>query len=327
MKMIRTSTGLAMTLAAVTAACSGAPGTQDHGPGDTGQAPPGHVSLHASGAALSTVRHARRELAADAEGKSPGDPGQPGSGRVDITYHGGPVISNVKVTTVFWGSNVASQEDLDAFYRAIVDSPYVDQLGEYGTPTQKIGRGQFVSSYVDTNVATASTGAQVSDGDVQQELTSLIQSGALPQPDADTLFMVHFPPGVSITTQGATSCQQFCAYHSSFQLGSGNVYYGIMPDYGGSDCSRCWAGEPTQFKGTTVVASHEVAEAITDPNIGVANTTQDESQLAWYDTNSDDGEIADVCEGKSTTVAGYRVTKLWSVRHDACEAPSSKPAR
>ncbi len=126
--------------------------------------------------------------------------------------------------------------------------------------------------------------------------------------------MLHFPPGVSITMDGNTSCQQFCAYHSSFTHGGGSVYYGIMPDFSGA-CASC-GGESTQLDGTTVVASHEVAEAITDPNIGVANQTQDEHQLGWYDdTNS---EIGDVCEGQSATVEGYRVTKLWSNKANAC---------
>ncbi len=110
------------------------------------------------------------------------------------------------------------------------------------------------------------------------------------------------------------SCQQFCAYHSSFTYGGGAVYYGIMPDFSGA-CGSC-GGESDQFDGTTVVASHEVAEAMTDPNIGVANQNQDEHQLGWYDdVNS---EIGDVCEGQSATVGGYRVTELWSNKANAC---------
>ena len=75
-------------------------------------------------------------------------------------------------------------------------------------------------------------------------------------------------------------------------------------------------GESNQLDSTTVVSSHEVAEAMTDPNIGVANQNQDEHQLGWYDDQN--SEIGDMCEGQSATVAGYRVTKLWSNQHNAC---------
>jgi hypothetical protein len=233
-----------------------------------------------------------------------------------MVYRGGPVISNVKVYPVYWSASVPNQSALDGFYGAIVNSPYVDWLSEYDTSTQQIGRGRFVSSYVDS---AAPSGAQLTDDQVRQELGRLID-GSLPSADANTLFMVHLPPGVTITMDGNTSCQQFCAYHSSFTHGSGPVYYGIMPDFSGN-CASC-GGESTQFPCTTVVASHEVAEAMTDPNIGVANQTQDEHQLGWYDDQN--SEIGDVCEGNSATVAGYRVTRLWSNKANACVALASE---
>jgi len=239
-----------------------------------------------------------------------------GTGGAHMVYRGGPVISNVKVYAVFWGSNVSNQSQLASFYGTLVNSPYVDWLSEYDTPTQNIGRGSFQSSYVDTN---APTDSQLSDDQIQQELAQLIDSGALPAPDANTLFMVHFPAGVDISMSGSQSCQQFCAYHSSFTHGSGSVYYGVMPDFSGA-CASC-GGEQTVFNSTTVVASHEVAEAMTDPNIGVANATQDEKQLGWYDDTY--SEIGDVCQGQSVTFDGYRVTTLWSNQHNACIGPQT----
>jgi len=228
-----------------------------------------------------------------------------------MVYRGGPVISGVKVYTVFWSPSVPNQSALNGFYATLVNGPYVDLLAEYDTPTQNIGRGKYIGSYVD---GAAPSGSTLSDDQIRQELARLLDNGSLPAADANTLFMIHFPAGVSITMDSNTSCQQFCAYHSSFTHGSGAVYYGIMPDFSGA-CGTC-GGESTQLAGTTVVASHEVAEAMTDPNIGVANQSQDEHQLGWYDdTNS---EIGDVCEGQSATVEGYRVTKLWSNKANAC---------
>ena len=247
----------------------------------------------------------------------PGEAGksgaQGGTGGAHMVYRGGPVITSVEVTTVFWGASVPNQSALDAFYGTIVNSPYVDTLTEYDTPTQHIGRGSFQTSYVDTD---APSDTQLSDDQIQTELARLIDQGALAHPDANTLFMIHFPAGVTISLQGSVSCQQFCAYHSSFTHGGGNVYYGIIPDFSGG-CASC-GGEPDQFDNTTVVSSHEVAEAMTDPNIGVANQTQDEHQLGWYDDQY--SEIGDMCQGQSFTLDGYRVTKLWSNQASACVA-------
>jgi hypothetical protein len=217
------------------------------------------------------------------------------------------------VFTVFWNASVPNQSELGTFYGTIVNSPYVDWLREYNTPTQTIGRGSFIGSYVDPSPPSAKN---LSDDAIRQELGKLIDNGALPRPDADTLFMVHFPAGVSISMSSATSCQQFCAYHSSFVHGDATVYYGIIPDFSGARAS-C-GEESTPFASTTVVASHEVAEAMTDPNIGVAIDDDDEHQLAWYDDQN--GEIGDVCEGQNATVAGYRVTMLWSNKENACIA-------
>jgi hypothetical protein len=239
--------------------------------------------------------------------------GESGAGGAHFVYRGGPVISSVRIITVFWGANVANQSALDAFYGTIANSPYIDLLTEYDTPTQSIARGSFQTSYVDPSPP---SGAQITDDQIQTELGQLIDQGAVPQPDANTLFMIHFPSGVTISMQSGLSCQQFCAYHSSFAHGGNNVYYGIIPDFSGG-CSSC-GGEPDQWGSTTVVSSHEVAEGITDPNIGVANQTQDEHQLGWYDDTYD--EIADVCQGQSFTLDGYRVTKLWSNKASACVA-------
>jgi hypothetical protein len=238
------------------------------------------------------------------------------AGQANFTYRGGPVISNVKVFAVHWNSSVSNQSALGGFYGAITDSAYIDWLSEYDTPTQHIGRGKYIGAYVDSGAPSSST---ISDAQIQSELKRLLNNKKIPAPDADTLYMMHFPPGVTISMQGMNSCQQFCAYHSSFRYGSANVYYGVMPDYGPS-CNSC-GGTSDKFQNTTVVASHEVVEAITDPNIGVANETNDEKQLGWYDDQK--GEISDVCEGQSTTFAGYAVTKNYSNQVGACIATKS----
>ena len=67
-----------------------------------------------------------------------------------LSYYGGPVLSNVKVWTVFWNASVPNQSDLNSFYSTITSSAYFDWLTEYNTPTQTIGHGSLAGSVIDT---------------------------------------------------------------------------------------------------------------------------------------------------------------------------------
>ena len=62
-----------------------------------------------------------------------------------LTYRSGPLLTAVDVATVFWGAAwneagaQATAQSLNDFFQFVVASPYLDQLGEYGTAQQKIG--------------------------------------------------------------------------------------------------------------------------------------------------------------------------------------------
>src|SRR5262249_52240730 len=152
---------------------------------------------------------------------------------------------------------VPNQTDLNKFYGDVTNSPYFDWLVEYNTPTQTIGRGSFGGSLVDTSPPAGST---VSDAQVQQEITKLIQKGQLPPNDGNNLYMVHFPAGVSITMGGSTSCVEFCAYHGTFVLNGKDAFYGVLPDLSGGCAGGCGGG--TKLQNQTSVASHELVEAV-----------------------------------------------------------------
>lgn len=234
-----------------------------------------------------------------------------GQQQYNFTWRGGPVISHVKVVAVFWGSAVPNQASLADFYTSIVDSPHLDWLSEYNTSKQTIGRGSFLGSYVDSAAPARSS---LADEDIQAEIGRLIDQGKVPAPDADTLYMVHFPAGVSISMQNNYSCQQFCAYHGTFTNQGKYVYYGVMPDFSGG-CQSC-GGTGDKLKNTTIVTSHELVEAITDPAIGIANEKNDASYLAWYDDQG--GEIGDVCQSESGVVAGWTVQGEYSMKEGGC---------
>jgi len=231
------------------------------------------------------------------------------SGTPHLTYYGGPVIPNVKIVMLNWGSGVTGESTLEQFYTSVTNSAYMDWLSEYNTSSQSIGRGTFGGAVVDPAPPSGST---ISDAQIQSEIGTRINDGTLPSNDGNTLYMVHFPPGIKITQGGSSSCAQFCAYHGTFTRNSQNVYYGVIPDMGGACASGC--GSASQVQNTEAVSSHEMIEAVTDAAVGLASSYG--PPLAWYDQTN--GEIGDICNGQVGTINGYYVQKEWSNSQNAC---------
>ena len=272
-------------------------------------------------------------------------------GGAHLTYWGGPVISNVHVVVVFWGTNVdpvvTTPGTIDQFFADITSSRYYDLLTEYstvdvtgaGTPAassnQTIGRGQFDSTVtIIPSFCPGPAACTLTDNQIQAELTSQLAAGHLPAPMKDalgiieTFYMIYFPPGVHISLGGAPSCAAggFCAYHSNT---SNLVPYGVLPDFGPtSGCQNPHCGGGTEFQNITAVTSHEMSEAVTDAQVGSATVLG--PPLAWYDPSPpptpDLGEIGDICGGQDVTVSAgahtYTVQQEFSnVQNDCVSAP------
>lgn len=229
-----------------------------------------------------------------------------------LLYFGGPVISNVQVYTIFYG-NVTYKNELNTYYKDIVNSTYIDWLNEYNTPTQSIGRGSFIGSYLHTD----NIKPVIDDtADITPLLYSLIQSGKT-HPNKNTLYTIHLAPGISITKQKAKSCIDFCGYHGTLDISKiysdfPYLYYTIIPDLSGA-CNGVCGGSMSVFDNTCSIASHELVEAITDPGVGLG-------KLAWYDpVNS---EISDICNMQHDVLMidkiKYTVQKQWSNSQKSC---------
>src|SRR6266705_2877600 len=90
-----------------------------------------------------------------------------------LTYRGGPLLTAVDVATVFWGAAwnepgaQATAQSLNDFFQFVVASPYLDQLGEYSTAEQKIGRGRYAGT---ARVTDTAPGGSVTDSAIQEML-------------------------------------------------------------------------------------------------------------------------------------------------------------
>ncbi len=263
-----------------------------------------------------------------------------------VTYFGGPVMSNAQIVVVYWNSNVntTAQTNLPTFFEGITDSTFYDELSEYSTnvastpdmgqTNQSIGRGHYVGAYTivpSLCPATTTAACEVTDAQIQTELTNQIASTALPAPVYDsngydnTLYMVNFPANVSISYFG-TSCVDWCGYHSTGGTISNPIVYSVIPDYFTSACSGTGCGyAATDLENLTDTLSHEMAESVTDTEIGL-NSVYYAYPDAWGDNNADGfycGEIADNCDDSTGTIVttptgNYNINELWSNELGEC---------
>src|SRR5579883_3271105 len=267
-----------------------------------------------------------------------------------LSYFGGPVIANVHVVEVLYGSGSYNAQvagnatpSMGNFFSDLTgpNSGYDNLLAQYDTPAsggtnQIIGNGSFDGIF-QISPSAANSGSTVDDSQIQAELLAQINAGHLTAPLLDsqgnmnTIYMIYFPPGVTITQGGSSSCVGggFCAYHgtTSSTFNSQNVLYGVLPDMqAGSGCSS-GCGNSSVFGNYTSVTSHELTEAITDADVGIAATCG--PPLGWYDMNN--GEIGDICNGQqgSYTANGttYTIQLEFSNAANNCVLPPAVSAQ
>ena len=212
-----------------------------------------------------------------------------------VSYHGGPVLAHVEVHNVFYGQNWAAggpsaMNALNKFQSDIVQSPYLAMLGEYG-----VGRGTEGKSDLVAGSSSPANNSQVSEATIQTMLAGQINGGLLPEENGKQLYFVYLAPNVK---SGWDQANNALAHHGSFQMlarhqlpyvggfityyTTDTVYYAVVTNPAGNSGFN---NSLTTFQNQTEVSSHELAEAVTDPDIRQAgnNTDWNNSHLAWID--------------------------------------------
>lgn len=265
-----------------------------------------------------------------------------------VSYFGGPVISNIHVVEVLYGgsgylSGISSvtPPSVASFSTGITASPLFDMLNEYSTAgvtpvdghpgtSQTIGHGVFDGLFPITPSA-ANNGSTLTDNQIQAELVAQVAAGNLPAPVVDTLgnvntiYVLFFPPGTTIHLGNITSCvaKGFCGYHSTtFAQAKGeNLLYSVLPDMQPPSGCAFGCGGSGQLDSVTNVLSHELAEAVTDADTGLAATIA--RPLAWVQA-TDGQEVGDLCEGEEASVffnaQPYTIQKIFSNFQNDCVA-------
>lgn len=222
-----------------------------------------------------------------------------------LVYNGGPLLSSVQVCPVFWGDawtqpaqKLVSQY-LYLFFESIVTSSFMEQLSEYDAPSYAISSGSVTD--IITIPHSFFLGLAL-DSMIQSMLKQQITNGTLPPVNPNRLYIVYLPPGVNVQKGFGLSCLTFCGYHDAI---ASSIFYTVVPY---PSCASCLNGLSVN-DALTVISSHELAEAITDPIPG----------KGWYDQNN--GEIGDICAWKTAKLpnTNYLIQQEWSNQQNACK--------
>jgi hypothetical protein len=207
-------------------------------------------------------------------------------GTGNLIYHGGPVMKTPGFYAVYWNSAVAAasgslgystiQNQIAAFATTFLQggtypgsgSDDYTIVGQYtdSTGNKPLPGGGYKGTVLD-NKATQTT---ITDSAIQTYLTGLFNASKLPV-DTTAVYGVYFPSGMQVQLSGSASCSSFCGYHSVFTYGNSRIKYAVFPY---PDCSGCKLSNLTVADMLTIIGSHEIREAATDPG---------DSGNAWYD--------------------------------------------
>jgi hypothetical protein len=269
------------------------------------QAPRPAIADAAAPSSHPQAAHAIAPPAAHSPAAASGPPGTVCSGcGSTFTSHGGPVQHNPQAFAIFWGStyNATTRSDVNSLMGSLRGSAYNNILTLYGDSSSLVNNDVVLAgSYTDPTppagtVDSTTIGAEIAK---VRQINGWGNSG-------DAQFMVFTPSGAGIANP--FSPKAFCGYHSttSDPVTGATYIFSLMPwlgdqPFSGWGCLN-FAGGNVALSITTV-ASHEYAEAATDP-FPLTGWNSPASGGPW--------EIADICNwAPSASLFGVQVTYLF----------------
>ncbi|HKF35682.1 MAG TPA: hypothetical protein VKB35_02180 [Ktedonobacteraceae bacterium] len=231
-----------------------------------------------------------------------GDEGAGSGQATGVTDLKGLLLTKVQVQLIFWGTKWGqaspSTGDVTKAVQNILSGSYMQGLSQY----RGIGPGTLLG----TTVVTPSNPPQpFSSDDVAHFVLNLIATGKVPKPadGQQSLYCVILPVGVSSNLPDVNGIHSYIY----------NVSYSFPLDVDLDKVFYAWVMNDGTLDGITVIFSHELAEACSDPD-GNGIQVLPLNPNSWH-------EIGDVCEGISGVVNGVSVQAYWSQSSGACVIP------
>lgn len=175
--------------------------------------------------------------------------------------HGSSVVSSANFQPIFYNGATAAalQSGIDAMLTNFSNSdPGMKVITQYSKTGNAISAALGHSADLVDNLPAP---RRISDAGVQSYLTGLFNAARIVA-TTNTIYGVYLPQGTTSTLGSSRSCTSYCGYHSSYTYSGKTILYAVFPY---NDCSGCSLSGKTVLDMETIVTSHEIREAITDP--------------------------------------------------------------
>jgi hypothetical protein len=210
-------------------------------------------------------------------------------------------LANIQVNLVFWGGFWKDNPlggQVVAAIQNLMAGPYMTHLAQYGVH-RGIVRGVIwvTDSEPQTPFNTGNVGTFVIDQ---------IDKDNLPEPDdgGPNLYAVIMPPTSTFVTAGITGVNGTITWKD----------YDLL-DVDNDPAHFCWSGCDASLNFTTRAFSHELVEAVTDP---------DSNGVRWIGCpqGKQSCQIADPCQSMCDFVHGVNAWGYWSEIEQTCVVPT-----
>jgi hypothetical protein len=148
------------------------------------------------------------------------------------TFHGGPVLASARQVSIFlgagWGD--AQVRGREASLLDVTTSAASTEVAELKQHSIKMLRAApKLEDFSDLSQS------KVNDLTIQQKLSDLLKSKAIPAPTADTVFVVFLAPGIQSSLGGLQGGVDYAAYHNFVNLEAGEIHYVVVPFLANAD--------------------------------------------------------------------------------------------
>jgi hypothetical protein len=141
-------------------------------------------------------------------------------------FHGGPVLAATQQVSIFLGSGwgdtqVRGREASLLDVTASAGNAQVTEMKQHSIKTLR--SAPQIEDFTDLSQS------KVNDLTIQQKLSDLLKSKAIPTPTAGTVFVIFLAPGIHSTLGGLQGGVDYAAYHNFVNLDAGEIHYVVVP--------------------------------------------------------------------------------------------------
>ena len=142
------------------------------------------------------------------------------------TFHGGPVLASAQQVSIFlgagWGdAQVRGRETSLLDVTASAGNTQVLELKQHSIKTLRAA--PQIEDFTDLSQS------KVNDLTIQQKLSDMLKSKAIPTPTAGTVFVIFLATGIHSTLGGLQGGVDYAAYHNFVNLEAGEIHYVVVP--------------------------------------------------------------------------------------------------